>query len=474
VHSLNWKLSGALLLIVVISVGLMAYLINLNTTRQFNEYLETTSTRYAETLADNLAQFYADQQSWDGLQSQLRNLQRDRTDHIVVADTGGEIIGDTSRVWLGEDVEELELTGGWDITSDSRTVGEVFLFTEAAATGPGQGRGRQIAQPVPTAAATTPPAVATIENDFLDSVTRSLWLTALIAIAVAIVIGFFLTRQVTRPIHELGQGARHLARGDLKYRVKNKSRDEIGDLARSFNAMAGSLEASEQCRRQLIADIAHELRTPLTVIEGTMDAIQDGVFPADAERLGTIKEQTALLTMLIKDLRDLSLAEAGQLKLEKAPTDLARLLERKVEQARLNTGGKNIRFIPQIAEGLPPAHVDAARIEQVVNNLLSNAVRHTPEGGAITVSLQRAGGAASPSLQITVADTGEGIPPEHLPHIFDRFYRVAASRSRAEGGTGLGLTIVKQMVAAHGGQVRAESTVGKGSTFYATVPLGAD
>jgi signal transduction histidine kinase len=313
------------------------------------------------------------------------------------------------------------------------------------------------------------------EQIFLNRTNSYLWIAGLMAIAVALLLGILLTRQITRPIRDLTTGAQHIADGDLNYRAKVNSQDELGKLARSFNSMAVKLNNSEQSRRRLVSDVAHELRTPLTIIEGTVDGILDGVFLPDQEHLESIKEQTALLTHLVKDLSELSLAESGQLKLEILPTDIVDMVNRKCSQFEVSAKVKKIQIKLEASTDIPEVQADLKRIEQVIANLLSNAIRHTPENGQITVSIKKVdlgSPAGKPSITISVADTGEGIDTEHLPHIFERFYRVESSRSRSEGGVGLGLAIVKQMVQAHGGQVLVESQPGKGSTFTVILPLG--
>jgi len=239
--------------------------------------------------------------------------------------------------------------------------------------------------------------------------------------------------------------------------------------------MASNLEKSEQARRRLVADITHEVRTPLTIIEGTVEGIADGVFPPDSEHLDSIREQTVLLNRLVGDLRELSLAETGQLKLKPAPTNMAELVRRKLSQIELRAQEKNIRLELKADKDIPDIEVDPVRMDQVISNLLTNAVRHTPDTGGITVSIGTVPEADShlnrPYLSVSIANTGEGIAAEHLPHIFDRFYRAEPSRARSEGGAGLGLAIVKQLVEAHSGKVWAESSPGKGSTFYVALPV---
>lgn len=466
-RSLTWKLGGALLLMVVLSVGLTAYLSNLSTNREFREYISHSGMMYAYRVEDGLIRFYSQEQSWDNIQVVLGGMLVSESDRLVVADSSGEIVGDTAKEWLGGDAGRVGLENGTSIIVSGREVGKLYLM--ASGTGAGMGRMRGMM-------GAGSPMLDSAEQDFLRRINNSLWIAGLIAAAVALLLGLILTRQITRPLRVLTGGARQIAKGALHHRVEVSSKDEIGELAHSFNMMAASLDRGEQARRRLLADIAHELRTPLTVIEGTVNGIIDGVFEPDREHLGSIKEQTALLTRLISELRDISLAESGQLKLELAPTNIVELVQRKLSQAELAASEKNVQLKLNITTEVPDIDVDPTRMEQVIANLMANAVGHTPAGGSITISIAAVAVDANhsvdkPSLIISVADTGEGIAPEHLPNIFERFYRVEDSRSRSEGGAGLGLAIVKQMVQAHGGRVWAESEPGKGSIFYIALPI---
>jgi len=461
-HSLSWKLGGALLLIVVVSVGLMAYLTNLSTTREFQQYISQGNMMYTRSLAGSLGDLYAEEQSWENLQETLESLPTSTSQRIVVADSSGLIIGDTAGKLLGEESGEVGLSNGTPITSSGQTVGNLYVLSSGEAI---MGRGHMGGR-----SPQTMPVVITAEEDFLNRVNDSLWQVGLVAAAIALLIGLVLTRQITRPVRALISGARHLTKGELSYRVNVKSHDEIGELAESFNTMASSLETGEQSRRQLTADIAHELRTPLTVIEGTVDGIIDGVFEPDKEHLYSIKEQSMLLTHLIGDLRDISLAESGQLKLNISSTDMAEMVRRSVSSYEVNAREKDVRLKLEEAAKIPEVKADPVRMEQVISNLLTNAIRHTPSGGSITVIIKEDKG----GLVISVADTGEGIAPEDLPHVFERFYRSGSSRARKEGGTGLGLAIVKQMVEAHGGKVRVESKPGMGSVFSILLPLSTE
>jgi len=459
VRSLTWKIGGALLLIVIVSVGLMAYLTNLSTTREFQQYISRGNMMYTQSLADNLGDLYAEELGWNNIQETLRSLNLSTSERMLVTDSSGIIIADTAGEWLGKESEDVGLSNGTPINASGMTVGNLYLLTSGVM---GMGRGHMGGR-----SSQTIPIVITAEEDFLDQVNDSLWKVGLIAATVALVIGLILTRQITRPIRALISGARQLTKGELSYRVDVKSRDEIGELADSFNIMASSLEKGEQSRRQLTADIAHELRTPLTVIEGTVDGIIDGVFKPDTEHLLSIKEQSSLLTHLISDMRDISLAESGQLELNLAPTDIVELVRRMVSNYEINTIEKNVKIKLEEGTQIPEIGIDPVRIEQVISNLLTNAIRHTPPGGSITVTVKN----GEEGLKISVSDTGKGIATEDLPHVFERFYRSGSSRARKEGGTGLGLAIVKQMVEAHGGKVWVESKTGTGSIFSILLPF---
>lgn len=312
------------------------------------------------------------------------------------------------------------------------------------------------------------------EQDFLGSVSAALWLAAGAGVLVALGLSLYLARQTVAPLHRLTLAAQAIAGGDRAQRVAVASRDEVGQLAAAFNTMAEALARDEELRRHMAADIAHELRTPLTVLQGQVEAMLDGVMAPTKENLAVLQEEVLLLSRLVTDLRTLSLAEAGQLELRPAPTDLAELARKALSALELQAAAKGVRLALNFSPGLPPALADPDRVAQVLGNLLSNALRHSPAGGEIRVegqALLEAPGQAG-SLAVSVKDTGPGISPEALPHLFERFYRADPSRSRASGGSGLGLAIVKQLVEAQGGQVAVESpdSRGQGATFTFTLP----
>jgi signal transduction histidine kinase len=307
---------------------------------------------------------------------------------------------------------------------------------------------------------------STLEQQFVGTVNWALLLASLIAGAVAIVISLVVARRLTAPLASMTQAAQAMARGDLTRRVQVSSDDEVGRLAGAFNTMAASLARAEDLRRNLVADVAHELRTPLAVLRADLEALQDGVYQPSPERLAALYEETDLLARLVADLHELSLAEAGQLAMARRPTDLAQVCQQTVAVMATQAAARGVSLVVGQAADGAISNVDPDRIGQVLRNLLSNALRHTPAGGSVTLDCRSEG----KHIMLSVRDTGMGIKAEDLPHIFDRFYRGEKSRARATGGAGLGLAIVKQLVEAHGGAVWAESTPGQGATFYIRLP----
>lgn len=308
------------------------------------------------------------------------------------------------------------------------------------------------------------------EQAFLGSFRNALWLAALIAVLIAIVLAALLSRIITRPMRQLATAAGKIAAGDLSQRINNISKDEVGEMSAAFNAMAEQLDKKEKSRRRLTADIAHELRNPLSIIQGNLEAWLDGVIEPNPGQIASVYDETVLLSRLITDLRDLSLAEAGQLKLHQSFTDLSELIIAEISNIKNRYEEKKISIHTQLTSSLPLAYIDSDRIRQVLHNLLDNALRHTPIGGTINISTS----SDSPSwITVRVSDSGSGIHPDDLPYVFDHFYKADRSRQRSHSGAGIGLAIVKQLIDAHGGKVWVESQLGKGSSFYFTLPTVA-
>jgi signal transduction histidine kinase len=315
-----------------------------------------------------------------------------------------------------------------------------------------------------------PENVPTLTRNLAATINRFLLWGGLLAIAIALVMTLYLSRRISSPVKFLTTSARKLGRGDFSQRVSIKGKGEIAELAQAFNSMANDLERDEKLRQDLVADTAHELRTPLTNLRGYLEAIKDDVIKPDSATINSLYEEATLLTRLVDDLQELALADASELNLIKQPQATPAIIEQAIISFKSQAANKGLSLRIEIPDGLPLVNIDSHRIGQVLHNLIANAVTHTPQGGTITVSAKKAGN----FIEISVTDTGEGIPPEELPNIFERFYRVDRSRSRRTGGSGLGLTIAKRLVEAHDGRITAISELGKGSIFSFTLPIVKD
>ena len=294
-----------------------------------------------------------------------------------------------------------------------------------------------------------------------------LWVWTTIATAlIAVPLVFAVSRRILGPVTALTDAAHRMQAGELDVRVEAQGNDEVADLARAFNGMTARLAETERLRKQMVSDVAHELRSPVTNLRCTLESIQDGLAVADHAAIDALHDETLFLQRLIADLEDLSRADAGQLALRNEPVDLAEAVRRSASATILPTHGVEVTL--DLPPGLPTIHGDPDRLEQIFRNLLSNARRHTSPGRSISVSAR----STQDAIEVSVTDTGEGIDPAHLPHVFDRFYRADPSRARATGGAGLGLAIVRQLVTAHGGSVTAESAgAGQGARFAVILPL---
>lgn len=302
---------------------------------------------------------------------------------------------------------------------------------------------------------------------------EALFQAGLAAFIVAVGVSVYISRRVISPVQEMTTASRYIADGHYDQRVQvpgdiaSGDLDELAYLALSFNQMAEKLFQTENMRIQLIGDISHELRTPLTTIKGSMEGLVDGVLSPTPETFQNIHQEADRLQRLVMDLQELSRVEAGAISLELERCDLAPLVEAVAQRLRSQFRDKDVALSLDLVPKLPQVLIDADRISQVLINLLGNALQYTPQGGEVSLSARQVG----EEIQIQIKDTGIGISSEHLSHLFTRFYRVDKSRSRAGGGSGIGLTIAKYLVEAHGGQIWAESDgLGRGSTFSFSLP----
>jgi len=310
-------------------------------------------------------------------------------------------------------------------------------------------------------------------SNFRNAVTEALLLSGSAAFVAALILSVFVSRRVVLPVQEMQTASQRIAAGHFEERVgvpstaSPKDLDELGRLALSFNQMASRLEQTEALRLELIGNVAHELRTPLASIKGYMEGLIDGVLPAEAATFQQVYREADRLQHLVHDLQELSRVEAGAYELNLHPTAPGHLAGEVVGRLGRQFEEKGVALETNVPADLPPVHVDEDRIGQVLLNLVGNALQYTPSGGQVRLSARREGD----QVRFSVGDTGVGIRPEHLPHIFERFYRVDKSRSRAGGGSGVGLTIARHLVEAHGGEIEAASEgPGQGSTISFTLP----
>jgi histidine kinase len=315
----------------------------------------------------------------------------------------------------------------------------------------------------------SPNAMADLYEDFRASFNEALMYAALAAMAVAVGLSFYLSRNIVAPIHAMSLATQQIAKGQYDKRVQVQGKDELAQLALRFNQMAEKLDQVESMRRRLIGDVSHELRTPLTSIKGLMEGLMDGVLPADSETFLQIHTEADRLSRLVDDLQELSRVEANAFELKIKPFDISLLRKTVAKRLGPQFESKHISLQVDLNPNLPPVLADEDRTVQVVTNLTGNALQYTPEHGTITISARQ----IDNEMYISVRDTGIGIPAEHLPHVFDRFYRVDQSRSRgAGGGSGIGLTIARALVEAQGGRIWVESPgTGMGSTFTFTLQI---
>jgi two-component system sensor histidine kinase BaeS len=429
--SLFWKLMAAFAVVILIGIGGALLLAGRTTEVEFRRYAHGDDVGRWEEVAADLADYYAVRGGWDGVEAVLpggrgRGRGAGGGPSLRLADAQDRIVAGQAGAPVGETATAEELRDGLPVVVDGQRVGTLLL--------PG---GEWL----------------TVEQEaFLGRVQLALAVSGGGALVVALVLGALLVRGITRPLRQLSTASRSIAAGDLNTRVSVRSSDEIGQLAAAFNHMATDLARAEEARRQQVADIAHELRTPLTVIQGHLEALVDGIFLADAENLDPALEQARLLARLVEDLRTLSMAEARQLALNPVPTELGDWVSGVVAGFRALAADREITLGLEIGDDLPLVGIDAGRMAQVLGNLLDNALRHTPEGGQVAVKAARGDG----GVVVSVTDTGPGVPPDHLPHLFDRFWRGDPSRSRRTGGSGLGLAIARRIVEAHGGRIWAE------------------
>jgi len=454
------RLTLAFVAVTLVGVGAVVLLVDWSAGGEFRQYVARRDMLVQNGVIDDLADYYASTGNWNGVQQVLSNRMGGRgrgagsggsgmggRPALILTDANYRIIYDERGMPSGGALDAGERANTLPVMVNGKPVGYVLVI------GGGPGRGSVALQPQ--------------EQAFLDQLRGTLALAALIAGGAGIVFGLLISRALAAPLANLAQAARAFAGHQWDSRVPVRGASEIAAVASAFNEMADELQQAETLRRNLMADIAHDLRTPLTVMQGNLRAVLDGIYPLDHNEIGTLYDETRLLSRLVDDIRELALADAGQLPIHIQTVDAAAILRTTVDNFALTAQDQQIQVNLVIDDHLPPVCADPDRLAQIVRNLLSNALRHAA-GRAITVSGTIQAG-LQPMVCIAVADTGDGIPPEDLPHIFERFYR--ADKARTGSGTGLGLAIAKAWVEALHGIIGAESTPGQGSRFWFTLPV---
>lgn len=384
-------------------------------------------------LVSRLETFYLARGSWDGVQIIVPIGEGRDWENAILIDPNGNILVDRGNT-------DTELIGSVYTPVEGSRIVPLFVNRQRVGT-----------------LALSDTYVPRQVNSALDL----LFPVALISVFLAvltILIGILLLRRMVNPLAQVVAAARAVAGGDLSTRVSVSGPDDLRALSDSFNHMAAALERNNNERRDMLADIAHELRTPLTIMRGRLEGIVDGIYPANTEHITPALEETYLLERLVEDLRLLTLAESRQLHFEQNNVSLNDLSRHVIAMFRAEAEEKQIQLTAQLPETDATITADHQRTEQVVGNLVANAIRYTPEGGKVWITVEEAEG----RVALSVSDNGPGIPPEDLPRIFNRFWRAEKSRSRASGGAGLGLAIARQLVEAQGGQISASNLPGGG------------
>jgi len=446
IHRLWFRLALTFAVIILVTVVTIYFFVSERIATEMEDYATISAQYRSLQIRSQLYFHYLDKGSWADVQPVVEALGVSGTRIILVA-VNGTVVGDSGGELLGanytdssNDPFEMSLVRG----GVKEVLGQVYISS------------------APTAELYVAPFLR-----LSASINRSLLLGGSVAIGIALLLTFLLSRRMTSPIGVLAEAARRLGHGDLSQRVRLQGEGEVTALAQAFNSMAADLEYAEQLRQNMVADVAHELRTPLSNIQGYLEAIRDGMIEPDAAAIRSLNEEVSLLSRLVNELQELSLAEAGELKLVYQAEDIINLVKQAVTpwQPQLTAGEMSLSL--ELPDDLPLVNIDWQRVNQVLHNILENAVAHTPKGGTINVAVSQKG----KWVEVSVSDTGEGIPAEDLPHIFERFYRVDKSRARATGGSGLGLTIAKRLIEAHGGTIVVQSKLGKGSRFSFTLPI---
>ena len=446
--SLQFRMVMGFTIVLAMALAGVSFYVGYAAQKEVERFEERQENARIARVQQVISRFYSNRRDPAQLQSVLEQAGRLAGRRIIVRSLSGEVVGDSHLRFDGRRDGPIRESVAVPVLVGGRQVGSISFTPD---TGP---------EGIPE------PAAASL----VAAVNQSLLWTGLGAAALGTLLISVVSRKLLAPINSLSETAQHLGRGDFSRRAPTEGSSELRQLALAFNSMAANLEDAEQQRRNLMADVAHELRTPVSNIQGYLEAVKDGLLQPDEDTIETIHGQVIHLGHLVEDLRLLAQAEAGALKLHRIPGRMSDVLRGCVDAVRPRAEAKGIRVSLEAGDAMPNIEMDATRISQVVNNLLENAIIHTPEGGSVAVN---AGVAGDRMVRVAVADTGRGIPPQDLDRVFDRFFRSDPSRSRATGGAGLGLAIAKQLVEVHGGTIHVENVVPSGARFVFELPIAA-
>jgi signal transduction histidine kinase len=437
--SFQTKLLASFFIVILLATAAGYLFINQSVNRAFTDFAGRSFTLQDQVLVGLIVQYYNRTGSLDGLVDFLERGPGEIP--ILLVDPDREVVFAPEAQFVGRKLSENQLEGGQSILLASGEIWTVVPYRSLV--------GRNA-----------------LEQRFLEATRAAVWFAAFAASAAALILSLFLVRQTTNPLRQLEAATQRIAQGDFDERVEIRSSDEIGHLAEAFNEMARSLKLSEEAKRRMIADISHELRTPLAAVRSALEGLRDGLFEPSSATFASLHDRVLLLTRLVGDLHQLALADAGQLSIERQATRLDAIVEGIVETVGFQIEDSGLTLETAIDPAIPALLIDENRIEQVLLNLLANAIRHTPEGGRIELRADRT---SDSEVTLSVCDTGSGLAPEDVDHIFERFY--CADPAREGAGAGLGLSIAKALVEAHGGKIRAENRPQGGACFKIVLPI---
>lgn len=465
---LGAKISVSMVVLALMTTLIAAYLAGIVIRRSFDFYVDRNMSYHLDRIGVVLVEYYLEEGGWTGVQAVFDNLQLKGPGYGYSGGQGGPRTG---RRALGTDMmmgpgrgDVLLLDVNNIVVASSKTE----LLGRAAPEAPiGQSLLIEVNRVEVGKLIVVNLQRGIWENEFVSSLNKAVLWAAVFAAILALALGLLVSRHLTRPLVLLTAAAGRLAGRDLGCRAPVVTGDEIGELAKSFNTMAENLENNERLRKNLIADTAHELRTPLSVLRGNLESLQEGIIKPTPEIIISLHDEVVRISRLVNELQDISLADAGELRLNRQSVGVDDLLEKVTLLFTSEARQKNVDFRVVVQPGTPQVYVDPDRIAQVILNILNNALFYTESGGTVKLSAILKDG----SVIISVQDTGTGIAPGELANIFERFYRSEESRHRAGGGAGLGLAIAKGLVEAHGGRIWAESKVNGGSVFSFSVPV---